>query len=100
MKKEMTYSLSNPGTDMFRGFSAKSIKNSIAKRVLNSQAVTKLAALYSRLLEEPVSSGRALRFLHASLAFSLLICFSGNLLAVFLFGIWTFAACRSCRKHD
>lgn len=71
----------------------------LSQRIENSRILLRLAALYSRLLEEPVTPRRTLRLLHAQLAaLTLLMMGTPSLLLGMLLLAWTALAVWQCRK--
>lgn len=101
MRKELTCNIAGMGETALREFSIKGMAKHIGERILASNPVARLAQLYSFLLEERVSPRRALRFLNASVAITLLVCVNGgNMAAALVLTVWTAIACRGCRKRD
>lgn len=101
MRKELTCNIAGMGETALREFSVKSVAKNIGGRILASRPVARLAQLYSFLLEERVSPRRALRFLNASAAITLLVCVNGsNIVAALVLTVWMAVACRGCRKRD
>ena len=101
MRKELTCNIAGMSETALREFSIKGMTKHIGERTLASKPVMKLAQLYSFLLEEKVSPRRALRFLNASAAITLLVCVNGsNIVAALVLTAWTAVACRGCRKRD
>ncbi len=101
MRKELTCDIIGISKTAQREFSIKRVFINIGGRILASVPVVKLAQLYSFLLEEKVSPRRALRFLNASAAITLLLCVNvSNIGATLVFAAWTALACRRCRIRD
>lgn len=101
MRKELTCNIAGMGETALREFSIKSVAKHIGGRMLASKPVQWLAQLYSFLLEEKVSPRRALRFLNASAAITLLVCVNGsNIVAALSLTVWAAVACRGCRIRD
>lgn len=71
----------------------------LSARLAALACIRRLARLYSRLLEEPVSPRRTLRLLHVQLA-GLLLVLPADLHPGFrlLFLAWLMLAARSCRS--
>lgn len=100
MKKELTFNASSffTGNTQLR-FSPKSTFRYFAGIVENSAMVNKLATLYSKLLEEPVSPRRTLHFVNAQVAaFLLLSACNASAVTLSLLTIWAGAAIYGCRN--
>lgn len=71
----------------------------LRERLVAAPWLVSLAALYSDLIEEPVSPMRALRLTHACCVVTLCLMVSSNsLLVFFLFLAWAFLACYHARS--
>ena len=75
MKKTLTFSNSAmPAQRTLPQVSLKRALNAVLRAAESSVPVVKLAALYSKLLEEPVTPRRTLHFINAQLSAFMLVC--------------------------
>lgn len=101
MKKTLTFSNSAmPAQRTLPQVSLKRALNAVLRAAESSVPVVKLAALYSKLLEEPVTPRRTLHFINAQLSAFMLVCTSAESTgALVALAAWTGAAIYGCRKR-
>lgn len=101
MKKTLTFSNSAmPAQRTLPQVSLKRALNAVLRAAESSVPVVKLAALYSKLLEEPVTPRRTLHFINAQLSAFMLVCASAESTgALVALAAWTGAAIYGCRKR-
>lgn len=100
MKKELTFNTDTlTGARLRPRISLSAVLSFVAGSIEKSYPVVKLSSLYSKLLEEPVSPRRTLRFVNAQLAAFMLLCAeSTSTLGIIVLAAWTVAAIYGCRK--